>query len=105
MMTGPRVSTGWKYRVEVDWRLARCSWGRGLATEAALASVRYGFEKLGIERIISITLPENVAWRWVREKAGLISGVRPSGEVSMRSGTILASRSGRPTTEADELTA
>jgi len=57
--------------VEVGWRLARWSWGRGLATEAALASVRYGFEKLGIERIISITLPENVASRWVREKAGL----------------------------------
>jgi len=36
-----------------------------------LASLRYGFGELGLERIISITLPQNVAsWR-VIEKAGL----------------------------------
>ncbi len=45
--------------------------GRGLATEGALASVGYGFEELGLERIISITLPENAASRRVMGKAGL----------------------------------
>jgi len=56
---------------EVAWLLDRSYWGRGLATEGALASLRYGFEKLGLERIISITLPRNIAsWR-VMEKAGL----------------------------------
>ncbi|MBA4115831.1 MAG: GNAT family N-acetyltransferase [Rubrobacter sp.] len=54
-------STKGKHRAEVGWRLARCSWGRGLATEGALAIVRYGFEKLGLERVISLTVPENVA--------------------------------------------
>ena len=34
-------------------------------------SVRYGFEGLGLARIISITLPENAASRRVMEKAGL----------------------------------
>jgi RimJ/RimL family protein N-acetyltransferase len=56
---------------EVGWRLGRAHWGRGLATEGALASVRYGFEGLGLARIISITLPENAASRRVMEKAGL----------------------------------
>jgi RimJ/RimL family protein N-acetyltransferase len=36
-----------------------------------LASVRYRFEELGLQRIISITLPENAASRRVMEKAGL----------------------------------
>lgn len=32
--------------VEVGWRLARHHWGRGLASEAALAALRVGFEQL-----------------------------------------------------------
>jgi RimJ/RimL family protein N-acetyltransferase len=59
------------YKTEVGWRLDRSFWGRSLATEGALASVCYGFEELGLERIISITVPENVASRRVMEKAGL----------------------------------
>jgi len=55
----------------MGWRLDRLFWGNGLATEGALASLRYGFEKLGLECIISITLPENVASQRVMEKAGL----------------------------------
>jgi RimJ/RimL family protein N-acetyltransferase len=42
-----------------------------LATEGARASLRYGFEELGLERVISIMHPENVASRRVAEKAGL----------------------------------
>jgi len=60
-----------EHETEVGWRLSRPYWGRGLATEGALASVRYGFEELGLERIISVTLPENAASRRVMEKAGL----------------------------------
>jgi RimJ/RimL family protein N-acetyltransferase len=33
--------------------------------------VRYGFEELGLERIISIIQPANTSSRWVAEKAGL----------------------------------
>jgi RimJ/RimL family protein N-acetyltransferase len=60
-----------EHKTEVGWRLGRAYWGRGLATEGARASVRYGFEGLGLERIISITLPGNAASRRVMEKAGL----------------------------------
>ena len=55
----------------MGWRLDRAYWNRGLATEGALASLRYGFEWLELERIISITLPQNAASRRVMEKAGL----------------------------------
>jgi RimJ/RimL family protein N-acetyltransferase len=60
-----------EHKTEVGWRLDRAFWGRGLATEAARASVAYGFETLGLERIISIIQPENHASRRVAEKAGL----------------------------------
>jgi RimJ/RimL family protein N-acetyltransferase len=62
-----------RHKTEVGWRLDRAFWGRGLATEAAKASVTYGLETLGLERIISIIQPENTASRRVAEKAGLTS--------------------------------
>lgn len=57
--------------VEVGWTLERAFWGQGLATEGAVASLRYGFETLGCGRIISITRPTNAASRRVMEKSGL----------------------------------
>jgi RimJ/RimL family protein N-acetyltransferase len=60
-----------EHKTEVGWLLDRSYWGRGLATEGALASLRYGFEDLGLERIISITKPANLASRRVMEKVGL----------------------------------
>ncbi len=57
--------------VEVGWRLARAAWGRGLATEAALVCRDLAFETLGLHRLISITIEENVrSWR-VMEKLGM----------------------------------
>ena len=60
-----------EHKTEVGWRLDRAYWGRGLATEGARASLRYGFEELELERIISIIQPTNLASRRVAEKAGL----------------------------------
>src|SRR5215210_3304085 len=37
-----------EHRTEVGWRLDCPLWGRGLATEGAMASLRYGFEELGL---------------------------------------------------------
>ena len=46
-------------------------WGQGIGTEAAHASLRYGFEELKLDRIIALAVPENVgSWR-VMEKNGL----------------------------------
>lgn len=57
--------------VEVAWLLGRRWWGRGLATEGARSSVAYGFEDLGLERVISLTLPENRRSRRVMKRLGM----------------------------------
>jgi len=71
--------------VEVGWLLDRAVWGRGLATEGALASLRYGFQDLRLERIISIAHPDNRASRRVMEKVGLVF----SGEREWRGGSVV----------------
>src|SRR5687767_15800315 len=46
--------------VEIGWRLAYDHWGRGYAPEAARASLGFGFETLGLEEIVSLTVPANL---------------------------------------------
>lgn len=57
--------------VEVGYGVARDYWGRGLMTEAARASLRYGFERVGLERIVAVAMPENTASRRIMEKLGM----------------------------------
>jgi RimJ/RimL family protein N-acetyltransferase len=47
--------------VEIGWRLDPRVWGRGLATEGAMSVLRHAFEELGLEEVVSIYHPENVA--------------------------------------------
>lgn len=56
---------------EVVYHLAASQWGRGLATEIAKASLRYGFEQHNFERIVAIAKPENRASFHVMEKVGM----------------------------------
>jgi RimJ/RimL family protein N-acetyltransferase len=58
--------------VEVGWRLARAHWGHGYATEAARESLRVGFEEVGLDEIVSFTVPQNVRSRRVMERIGLV---------------------------------
>ena len=60
--------------VEVGWRLSRAWWGRGLATEAARASVRFGLEEIGVRTIVSIIDPGNARSLRVAEKLGMRPG-------------------------------
>ena len=57
--------------VEVLYLLNKTVWGRGLATEAAAAALRFGFEQAGLPRIIAVARPENGPSRKVMEKLGL----------------------------------
>jgi RimJ/RimL family protein N-acetyltransferase len=57
--------------VEIGWRLTFDCWGRGLATEGARAVVNYGFEDLGLDSLVSFTVPENLRSRRVMEKLGM----------------------------------
>jgi RimJ/RimL family protein N-acetyltransferase len=57
--------------VEVGWRLAQGHWGHGYATEAATAALRFGFERLQLEEIVALTVPNNRRSRRVMEKLGM----------------------------------
>ena len=58
--------------VEVGWRLAREHWGQGYASEAARAALRFGFEQVGLDEIVSFTVPKNERSTRVMERIGLI---------------------------------
>jgi len=57
--------------VEIGYGLAKQYWGKGLASEAAAAALKYGFEQMYLPRIIAVAWPENVASLRVLEKLGM----------------------------------
>src|SRR5688572_9221100 len=61
--------------VEVGWRLAFQYWGKGYATEAALHSLRVGFEQLAMPEIVAFTAFGNIRSRALMERLGM----RPDG--------------------------
>jgi RimJ/RimL family protein N-acetyltransferase len=67
----PRFEAAFTPCVEIGWRLAREHWGEGYAPEAARAALRFGFEKIGLEEIVSFTVPANAKSRRVMEKIGM----------------------------------
>ncbi|MCF5707343.1 GNAT family N-acetyltransferase [Pseudomonas syringae] len=56
--------------VEIGYRLAPSFWGRGLASEAARATLKHAFETLRLTSVIAIVQPENVASVRVLQKIG-----------------------------------
>lgn len=58
--------------VEIGWRLAAAHHGKGYATEAAREALRYGFEELGLDEIVALTIPANAPSRRVMEKLGMV---------------------------------
>jgi len=54
--------------LELVYALAKPYWGQGYATEAARASLRFGFEELNYERIVAITRHANMGSRRVMSK-------------------------------------
>lgn len=57
--------------VELAYHFNRASWSRGYATEAVIAVLAHALGPVGLERVIAVVVPENVAsWR-VIEKAGM----------------------------------
>ncbi|PWV99148.1 RimJ/RimL family protein N-acetyltransferase [Hoeflea marina] len=71
-ITGPGVEIGWRYVPE--------AWGRGLATEAALALRDHGFRPsgtgpesgLGLERLLAMAVPDNHASLGVMRRIGML---------------------------------
>ena len=56
---------------ELGYRLDSDFWGQGLATEAAKASLEYGFDKLKFDYVLGIVEPENHGSIRVLEKVGM----------------------------------
>jgi ribosomal-protein-alanine N-acetyltransferase len=66
--------------VELLYGLLPAWWGRGLATEAARAVLRFGFEELGLARIFGRTDPPNAASVRLLQRCGMkLLGVKPAG--------------------------
>jgi len=57
--------------IEIGWRLDPVAWGRGLATEGARAALAFGFEDLGLDRVVSICEPDNVSSSRVMHRLGM----------------------------------
>lgn len=60
-----------KEEKELGYRLDPNYWGMGLATEAALAAIKLGFEQFNLLYILGIVERENVASVRVLEKVGM----------------------------------
>lgn len=70
-LSKPRFDAPFQPCVEIGWRLAAQHWGRGYATEGARAALAFGFETLGLEEIVSFTVPGNSRSRHVMEAIGM----------------------------------
>ena len=58
--------------IEIGWHLHPAAWGRGIATEAASAVLAHAFAG-GLERVLAVTYPENLASQRVAERIGMSS--------------------------------
>jgi ribosomal-protein-alanine N-acetyltransferase len=72
--------------VEVAYAFGKTFWGQGIGTEAARASLRYGFETAGLNQIIALAVPENIASQRIMQKIGM----RPQGLTERYYNTNLA---------------
>lgn len=69
--TRPSFESHFTPCIEIGWRLKKEAWGRGYATEAAAACLRYGFETLGLDTIFSFTALANSRSERVMQKIGM----------------------------------
>ena len=68
----PRFEAHFTPCVEIGWRLAAEHWGLGYATEGARAVLDFGFQELGLDEVVSFTVPGNLRSRRVMEKIGMV---------------------------------
>lgn len=66
----PQVVEG-RHEVEVGYHVLPALWGRGLATEAVTACRDFARDVAGLDRIVALIDPRNVASQHVATKSGL----------------------------------
>jgi ribosomal-protein-alanine N-acetyltransferase len=67
----PKFKSHFTPCVEIGWRLSAEHWGRGYASEGALAARDFGFATLALDEIVSFTVPMNFRSRRVMERIGM----------------------------------
>ncbi|KZK80954.1 hypothetical protein PsW64_02635 [Pseudovibrio sp. W64] len=60
--------------VEIGWRLLPDAWGRGIAQEASHVWLRFGFETLCLNEVVSFTSAVNRRSEKVMQKLGMVRG-------------------------------
>jgi len=58
--------------VDIGWRLKKSAWGKGYATEGAKGWLKYGFEKIGLEKIYAVAPVLNLPSQNVMKKLEMI---------------------------------
>jgi RimJ/RimL family protein N-acetyltransferase len=58
--------------VEIGWRIARSAWGRGIATEAAVAARAHAFDVLELDQLVAMRHPDNARSGRVMDKLGFV---------------------------------
>lgn len=58
-------------RAEIGYAIARDYWGRGLMTEAVEALIRFGFDRMELNRIVARCFAQNTASEKVMQKVGM----------------------------------
>lgn len=70
-LSRPTYETPFTPCVEIGWRLIPSAWGKGLACEAARASLVFGFVDLGLAEIVSFTTVANQPSRKLMERLNM----------------------------------
>ncbi|MEO1413470.1 MAG: GNAT family N-acetyltransferase [Bacteroidota bacterium] len=60
-----------RHYYDLGYRLKKKFWGRGIATEASLVALQYGFEVMGLAEIYAGAHVDNIASNKVLQKVGL----------------------------------
>jgi len=78
-----RAEAGERAQDELGWALLREHWGRGYATEGALAVREWARREADVGHLISLVHPDNASSRRVAERLGCVCGER----VTLEGGT------------------
>jgi len=68
----PAELAGYADDVEIGWRLVRASWGRGIATEAAMTVLAWAFASLPVDRILAVADTQNAPSVSVMKRLGMV---------------------------------
>ena len=56
---------------EIGWRLRESAWGKGIAKEAAIASLDLAFGRFGAPHVIAMTVADNLPSQGLMERLGM----------------------------------